>query len=59
LDDKVADARSEAGRAFRRIVDQLDRDELVARQLEHAQAAERCFLDRPDDRAAHGRVERE
>ena len=41
LDDEVADAGAEAGLASGRVVDQLDGDEMIAWQLEHAQAAER------------------
>jgi hypothetical protein len=45
--------------AFRRVVDQLDGDEGIARQLQHGQVTERCPLDGPGDRVADGAVERE
>jgi hypothetical protein len=59
LDDEVVDAGAEVDRAPRRVVDQLDSDEVVARQPEHGQAAEHRPLDGPDDRVADGGVERE
>ncbi len=45
--------------AFRRVVDQLDGDEGIARQLQHGRVTERCPLDGPGDRVADGAVERE
>src|SRR5262249_40033617 len=59
LDDEVVDAGAEVDLAPRRVVDQLDGDEVVARQPEHGQPAERRPLDGPDDRVADGGVERE
>src|SRR5215472_12943775 len=59
LDDEVVDTGAEVNLAPRRVVDQLDGDEVVARRAEHGQAAERRPLDGPYDRVADGGVERE
>ena len=57
LDDEMID--TEIFSAPGRVVDQLDGDEGIARQLEHGQATERRPLDDPGDRVAEGAVERE
>jgi hypothetical protein len=59
LDDEVVDAGTDVDLAPCRVVDQLDGDEVVARQPKHGQAAERRTLDGPDDRVADGGVERQ
>jgi hypothetical protein len=53
------DAGAKVYCALRRVVDQLDGDEGIARQLEHGQATERRPADGPGDRVADGPVERE
>jgi len=55
-DDEVADAGARAGIAVGRVMDELDGDERVVRQLEHAQGALRRLLDGLDDRVADGLV---
>ncbi len=55
----MVDAGTKVDLALRRVVDQFNGDEVVARQPEHGQAAERRPLDGPDDRVADSGVERE
>jgi hypothetical protein len=56
LDGEMVGAGAEVDLGPGRVADQLDGDELVTRQPEHGQAAERRPLNGPDDRVADGAV---